>query len=235
MSKVIEIVNLKKEYGSNHIMATALAGVSFNIGPGEFVAIMGPSGSGKSTLMHIMGFLDRPTSGLYKFEGKSITELSDDELARVRNKRMGFVFQAYNLLSRTTVLDNVRLPLIYSGIKKEVGCQMARAAIEKVGLKHRISFYPNQLSGGEQQRVAIARALITNPTVIFADEPTGNLDSKSGDVIMALLQDLNNKGHIIVLVTHEEYTAKMAKRIICLRDGNMVSDEKINHRRIISI
>jgi len=228
---MIEARNLKKVYESVGIAETlALDGVSFDIKEGEFVAIIGPSGSGKSTLMHIMGFLDRPTSGTYKFEGKSIDDLSDDELARIRNKRMGFVFQTYNLLPRTTVFDNVRLPLIYSKIEKERHEKLVKTAIEKVGLSHRINHYSNQLSGGEQQRVAIARALINNPSVIFADEPTGNLDSKSGKTIMLLLYELNEAGHTIVLVTHEKYTSKHAKRILNLFDGKLVSDEKVNHR-----
>jgi len=227
---VIEVKNLEKIYRNDAVETPALRGVSFNIEPGEFVAITGPSGSGKSTLMHIMCFLDRPSSGIYKFEGKGIDDLTDDELARIRNKRMGFIFQAYNLLPRTTVFNNVRLPLIYSDLRKEIEEKMVTEAIKKVGLSHRINFFPNQLSGGEQQRAAIARALVNNPSVIFADEPTGNLDSKSGKVIMTLFQELNDKGHTIVLVTHERYTAEHAKRIIRLLDGKMVSDEKITHR-----
>lgn len=227
---MIEAQNLKKVY-PGEVPTVALDGVSFKIGEGEFVAIMGPSGSGKSTLMHIMGFLDRPSSGVYKFEGKSIDELTEEELARIRNKRMGFVFQTYNLLPRTTVFGNVRLPLIYSGLKKEIEENLARTAVEAVGLSHRINFFPNQLSGGEQQRAAIARALVNNPSVIFADEPTGNLDSKSGKVIMLLLQELNEKGHIVVLVTHEKYTSEHAKRIIQLKDGKIISDEDVRHRR----
>jgi len=229
---MIEAKNLKKIYKSGLVETPALNGVSFSIGRGEFVAIMGPSGSGKSTLMHILAFLDRPTSGVYRFEGKSMNELTDDQLARIRNKRMGFVFQQYNLLPRTTVFDNVRLPLIYSGLRKEVAERLVREALEAVGLSERINFFPNQLSGGQQQRVAIARALVNNPSVIFADEPTGNLDSKSGKVIMELLQKLNDKGHTIVLVTHEKYTAEHAKRIIQLRDGKIISDEDVRHRRL---
>jgi len=228
---MIEVKNLKKIYTGTIAPTVALDGVSFNIGEGEFVAIMGPSGSGKSTLMHIMGFLDKPTSGIYKFEGKSIDELSDDELARIRNKRMGFVFQSYNLLPRTTVFDNVKLPLVYSGFKREIEQKLVSQAVDKVQLLHRINFYPNQLSGGEQQRVAIARALVNNPSVIFADEPTGNLDSKSGKVVMSLLQDLNEEGHTIILVTHEKYTSEHAKRIIQVKDGKIISDEKVGHRR----
>jgi len=228
---VIEVKNLEKIYRSGAVETPALQGVSFNIEPGEFVAIMGPSGSGKSTLMHIMCFLDRPTSGIYKFEGKGIDDLSDNELARIRNKRMGFIFQAYNLLPRTTVFNNVRLPLIYSGLRKEIEQNLVKEAIEAVGLSHRINFFPNQLSGGEQQRAAIARALVNNPSVIFADEPTGNLDSKSGKVIIALLQELNDKGHTIVLVTHEKYTSEHAKRIIQFHDGKIISDEDVRQRK----
>jgi len=228
---MIEVRNLEKVYKNDAVETPALNGVSFKIKQGEFVAIMGPSGSGKSTLMHIMGFLDRPTSGVYRFEGKSIDELTDDELARIRNKRMGFVFQSFNLLPRTTVFDNVRLPLIYSGFKKEEEEERVKKAIEEVGLSHRINFYPNQLSGGEQQRVAIARALVNNPSVIFADDPSRNLDSKSGKVIMALLQELNDRGHTVVLVTHERYTSEHAKRIIRLADGKIVSDEDVRQRR----
>jgi len=228
---VIEVKNLEKIYRNDAVETPALRGVSFNIEPGEFVAITGPSGSGKSTLMHIMCFLDRPSSGIYKFEGKGIDDLSDDELARIRNKRMGFIFQAYNLLPRTTVFDNVKLPLIYSGLSRATEQKLVKEAVEAVGMGHRINFHPNQLSGGEQQRAAIARALVNNPSVIFADEPTGNLDSKSGKVVMALLQNLNDKGHTIVLVTHEKYTSEHAKRIIQLHDGKIISDEDIRQRR----
>ena len=229
---MIEARNLKKIYKSGLVETPALDGVSFSVDRGEFVAIMGPSGSGKSTLMHILAFLDRPTSGVYRFEGKSMSELTDDQLARIRNKRMGFVFQQYNLLPRTTVFDNVRLPLTYSGLRNEAAERLVKEALEAVGLSERINFFPNQLSGGQQQRVAIARALVNNPSVIFADEPTGNLDSKSGKVIMELLQKLNDKGHTIVLVTHEKYTAEHAKRIIRLRDGKIISDEDVRHRRL---
>jgi len=228
---MIEVKNLEKVYQNDAIKTPALNGVSFNIEPGEFVAITGPSGSGKSTLMHIMCFLDRPSSGIYKFEGKGIDDLTDDELARIRNKRMGFIFQAYNLLPRTTVFDNVKLPLIYSGLSRATEQKLVKEAVEAVGMGHRINFHPNQLSGGEQQRAAIARALVNNPSVIFADEPTGNLDSKSGKVVMALLQELNDKGHTIVLVTHEKYTSEHAKRIIQLHDGKIISDEDIRQRR----
>lgn len=228
---MIEATNLKKEYRNDSVVTTALDGVSFVIDEGEFVAIMGPSGSGKSTLMHIMGFLDRPSSGVYKFEGQSIDDLTDNELAYIRNEKMGFVFQFFNLLPRTTVFDNVRLPLVYTKISKKEKDKRAKEAIEAVILLPRINHAPNQLSGGEQQRVAIARAIVNHPSIIFADEPTGNLDSKSGQQIMEILQDLNKEGHTIILVTHEKYTSEMAKRVIQLKDGKIISDKLVDHRR----
>ncbi len=227
---MIEIENLKKIYRNDSVETPALQGVSFKIKQGEFVSIMGPSGSGKSTLMHIMCFLDKPSSGICKFEGSSIDSLTDDELARIRNKKMGFVFQSYNLLSKTTVFDNVRLPLIYTGFSKQKEYDMAKKALELVGILHRASHFPNQLSGGEQQKTAIARAIVNHPSIIFADEPTGNLDSKSGQQVMDIFQKLNDQGHTIILVTHEQYTAEMAKRIISLKDGKIVSDELVNLR-----
>ena len=229
---MIEVKDLRKEYHDDDIITTALDGVSFQIKQGEFVAIMGPSGSGKSTLMHVMGFLDRPSSGIFKFEGHSIEDLSDDQLAFVRNNKLGFIFQFFNLLPRTTVFDNVKLPLIYTHIPEEEKKERVLKAIESVGLTPRVKHLSNQLSGGEQQRVAIARAIVNNPSVIFADEPTGNLDSKSGQQIMEILQDLNERGHTIILVTHEQYTAEMAKRIIKLKDGQIVSDEVVKERKI---
>ena len=227
---MIEVENLKKIYRNDSVETPALQGVSFRIKQGEFVSIMGPSGSGKSTLMHIMCFLDRPSSGICKFGGKSIDSLTDDELARMRNKKMGFVFQSYNLLSRTTVFDNVKLPLIYTGFSKEKEYEMVKQALEAVGILHRSSHFPNQLSGGEQQKTAIARAIVNHPSVVFADEPTGNLDSKSGQQVMDIFQRLNDQGHTVILVTHERYTAEMAKRIISLRDGKIISDELVNSR-----
>lgn len=228
---MIEVRDLTKEYHNASVVTTVLSGVTFSIKEGEFVAIMGPSGSGKSTLMHIMGFLDKATSGEYMFWDKSIRELSDDELARTRNKQMGFVFQAFNLLPRTTVFDNVGLPLVYTRLSYKKEDDIVKEALKAVGLSHRIHHHPNQLSGGEQQRVAIARALVNHPSIIFADEPTGNLDSKSGQQIMDILQKLNDEGHTVILVTHEQYTAEMAKRIIQLKDGKIVSDEKVGHRK----
>ncbi len=228
---MIKAKKLKKEYRNDSVVTTALDGVSFDIKEGEFVAIMGPSGSGKSTLMHIMGFLDRPSSGVYKFEGESIEDLTDSELAYIRNEKMGFVFQFFNLLARTTVFDNVKLPLTYTKISQKEKDKRTRQAIKAVGLAHRIKHYPNQLSGGEQQRVAIARAIVNHPSIIFADEPTGNLDSKSGQQIMEILQGLNDQGHTIILVTHEKYTSEMARRAIQLKDGRLISDKLIGHRR----
>jgi len=228
---MIESKELKKEYSNEEVKTIALDGVSFNIKEGDFVAIMGASGSGKSTLMHIMGFLDRPSSGIYKFEGQKMDDLTDDELAYIRNEKMGFVFQFFNLLPRTSVFDNVHLPLIYTKISQKEKEKRVIQAIESVGLKHRIHHFPNQLSGGEQQRVAIARAIVNHPSIIFADEPTGNLDSKSGQKIMEILQDLNEKGHTIILVTHEKYTSEMAKRTITLKDGKIIKDHSVEHRR----
>ncbi len=230
MEKFIEVKNLTKTYGDG-VKTRALAGVSFEIEEGEFVAIMGPSGSGKSTLMHIMGYLDRPTSGTYEFKGKRIDELDDDELAETRNEEMGFVFQAFNLLRRATVYENIKLPLVYSKIKdsKEQKKLIEKAA-RAVGLEHRLNHLSNQLSGGEQERVATARAVVLSPSVIFADEPTGNLDSKSGQQVMDIFQKLNDKGHTVILVTHEDHTARHAKRIIKLRDGEIVSDREVRER-----
>jgi len=230
---IIEVKNLEKTYYGDGVETPALRGVSFLIKEGEFVAIMGPSGSGKSTLLHILGFLDRPTKGEYKFLGKSINEFSDDELAHTRNKKIGFVFQTFNLLSRLTVLDNVKLPLTYAGIKESLQEKIAKEAIDAVGMGHRAYYLASKLSGGEKQRAAIARAIVQSPPVIFADEPTGNLDSKSGQVIMEILQNLNKKGHTILLVTHETYTAEYAERIIKMKDGGIESDNNVYHRRLI--
>ncbi|MFA5084669.1 MAG: ABC transporter ATP-binding protein [Candidatus Paceibacterota bacterium] len=229
---LIEVKNLEKIYTNEDVETPALNGVSFNMESGEFVAIMGSSGSGKSTLLHILGFLDRHTGGEYRFDEKTIDDYSKEELAHVRNKKMGFIFQTFNLLPRTTVLENVKLPLLYSGIKESLWDELSLKAIESVGLSHRATHRPSQLSGGEQQRAAIARALVNKPQVIFADEPTGNLDSKSGQVIMEILQKLNEEqGHTIILITHETYTAENAQRIIRLHDGKIVSDAPVDHRR----
>lgn len=228
---LIDVKNIGKTYYNEGVETPVLRGVSFEIKEGEFVAIMGPSGSGKSTLLHILGFLDRHTAGVYRFDGKTIDDYSKEEIAHVRNKKMGFVFQAFNLLPRTTVLENVKLPLLYSGVKKSVRDELALKAIESVGLSHRVNHESSQLSGGEKQRVAIARALVNKPNVIFADEPTGNLDSKSGKAVMELIQGLNEKdGHTIILITHETYTAEHAQRIIKVLDGKIESDAKVDHR-----
>ena len=228
---LIEVKDLKKEFCAEDVLTKVLHGVSFEIDKGEFVAIMGPSGSGKSTLMHILGLLDRATSGHYKLNGKEVTTLNDEELAIIRNEQIGFVFQAFNLLPRTTVLDNVKLPLTYSKNKSRTN-ERAKEILENVGLGHRLNYFTNQISGGEKQRVAIARALVNNPSVLFADEPTGNLDSKSGIQIMEILQKLNDLGNTIILVTHETYTAEHAKRIIKVRDGEIESDAPVKNRRI---
>ncbi|MFY9492884.1 MAG: ABC transporter ATP-binding protein [Minisyncoccia bacterium] len=199
---------------------------------GEFVAVMGPSGSGKSTLLHILGFLDRPTGGTYLFDGKALADYSEDEIAEARNEKMGFVFQAFNLLSRTTVLDNVKLPLFYSRQDEKLWEKTAKKAIEAVGLGHRLGYFSSQLSGGEKQRVAIARALVNNPQIIFADEPTGNLDSKSGETVMNILRRLNaNDKKTIILITHETYTSEYAQRIIYFKDGKIDSDAINKNRR----
>lgn len=230
---LIEVKNLEKSYATGTEAETkVLRGLNFKINAGEFVAIMGPSGSGKSTLLHILGFLDRPTSGSYNFDGKSMDEYSDEELSSVRNKKMGFVFQAFNLLPRTSVLENVKLPLLYSGIKESHWNSLAEKAVESVGLSHRLHHESSQLSGGEKQRVAIARALVTDPNVIFADEPTGNLDSKSGKVVMEIISHLHQvKKHTIILITHETYTAENAMRVITLMDGQIEKDALVSHRR----
>ncbi len=228
---MIKVKNIIKEYRNEAVITKAIDDISFNVKEGEFISIIGASGSGKSTLMHIMGFLDRPSSGVYEFRGQKMNDLSDDELARIRNKKMGFIFQSFSLLPRTTVFENVKLPLIYAGLPQEKEQEMTEQAIEAVGLSHRSNHFPNQLSGGEQQRTAIARAIVNNPSIIFADEPTGNLDSKSGEQIMKILQKLNNQGHTVILVTHEKYTSEMAKRIIEMKDGKIISDEKVAHRK----
>lgn len=225
---LIEVNNLTKVYQEGDIKTPVLHGVSFAIGKGEFVAIMGPSGSGKSTLLHLLGFLDDYTDGTYVFDGQDARAYTGDEVARIRNKKLGFIFQAFNLLPNASVLENVKLPLLYSDIPEKEWGARALKAIDSVGLSHRASFDSTQLSGGERQRVAIARALVCDPEVIFADEPTGNLDSKSGGVIIDILQRLNDAGgHTIILITHETSTAEHAKRIIRIKDGMVESDTKV--------
>jgi putative ABC transport system ATP-binding protein len=204
----------------------ALRGVSFDIQPGEYVAVMGPSGSGKSTLMNLIGCLDTPSKGRYVLRGKVVSEMNDDELAAIRNREIGFVFQTFNLLPRATALHNVELPLVYAGIPKEKRLEQAKRAIEMVDLTERMTHKPNELSGGQRQRVAIARALVMNPSILLADEPTGNLDSATGEEIMQLFERLHEKGHTIILVTHERDIAEHAHRTIHIRDGRIESDER---------
>jgi putative ABC transport system ATP-binding protein len=231
--KLIEVNNLSKTYSNEGVETPALKGATFTIEKGEFVSIMGPSGSGKSTMMQILGMLDRPTGGTYLFEGKDITKFEDDELALIRNKKIGFVFQSFNLLPRTSVFENVELPLLYDEDHLELNNEeKINKALTAVGMDHRTNYLSNQLSGGEKQRVAIARALVNDPQIIFADEPTGNLDSKSGLQVMRILQQLNNAGHTVILVTHETYTAQHAKRILNMKDGQLISDELVTNRLI---
>jgi len=227
---LIEAHNLEKIYVTGKVKTPALQDVTFQIKEGEFISIMGPSGSGKSTLLHMLGFLDRNSGGEYRFDGKTIDDYSQNELAHVRNKRMGFVFQAFNLLARATVIDNVMLPLLYSDIPEKLWKGMAEKAIDSVGLSHRISYHTAELSGGERQRVAIARALVNNPPVVFADEPTGNLDSKSGEQVMEIIEALHSEGKTIILITHETYTAEYAGRILTLVDGRIESDRKVEQK-----
>ena len=230
---LISVENLCKTYENEGVETQAMCGMTFSIEKGEFVSIMGPSGSGKSTLMQILGMLDRATDGSYLFEGKDVNDYTDDELAKLRNKKIGFVFQSFNLLPRTTVYENTELPLLYDEEHIEIHNRgKVEKALEAVDMKHRINYLSNQLSGGEKQRVAIARALVNDPEIIFADEPTGNLDSKSGIAVMKILQELNNHGHTIILVTHETYTAQHAKRILQVKDGQIISDEPVKDRLI---
>ncbi len=230
---LIEVKDLCKTYENEGVSTQALCGANFSVKKGDFISIMGPSGSGKSTLMQILGMLDRPSNGEYLFEGRNVVSFDDDELARIRNKKIGFIFQSFNLLPRTTVFENVELPLLYDNSKSgKNNEEKIIKALRSVEMEHRAKYFSNQLSGGEKQRVAIARALVNNPDVVFADEPTGNLDSKSGLQVMKILQKLNNEGHTIILVTHETYTAEHAKRILYLKDGHIIADDPVKNRRV---
>jgi putative ABC transport system ATP-binding protein len=233
MAPVISVRNLIKTYIVGEVEVRALRGVSLDVEPGEFVAITGPSGSGKSTLMHILGCLDRPTSGQYVLDGQDVSRMTKDQLAEVRNRKIGFVFQGFNLLSRTTALDNVELPLLYrSGVKTAERHRRAIDALNAVGLGERADHHPNQLSGGQQQRVAIARALITQPSILLADEPTGNLDTRTSIEVMGIFQRLNKeRGITVLLITHEHDIAEYGTRIIACRDGHIVSDKAVERRR----
>ncbi|MDZ7763371.1 MAG: ABC transporter ATP-binding protein [Melioribacteraceae bacterium] len=229
---IINIEHIAKIYQVGSEEVHALADVSLKIDKNEYLAVMGPSGSGKSTLMNILGCLDTPTKGLYDFTGENVSEMSDNELAKIRNREIGFVFQTFNLLPRSDALHNVELPLIYAGIPAHERKERARQTLIDVGLEDRIHHKPNELSGGQRQRVAVARALVTKPSIILADEPTGNLDSKTGEEIMGLFHEIHEKGNTIIVVTHEEYIAKHAMRIIRLRDGFVEKDELVEDRYI---
>ncbi|OGG11554.1 macrolide ABC transporter ATP-binding protein [Candidatus Gottesmanbacteria bacterium RBG_13_45_10] len=231
---IIQTSHLKKVYKMDSVETVALDDVSFNIKKGEFVAIMGPSGSGKSTLMHILGALDLPTGGTYILDGENVEKLTDDDLADIRNRKIGFVFQAFNLLPRTTALKNVTLPMMYAGVGKEERIQTAKKFLTMVGLSDRMDHSSNQLSGGQQQRVAIARALVLNPSILLADEPTGNIATVQAEEIMAIFQKLNDEGHTIVMITHEPDIAEHAKRIIHIRDGKILDDSTRHNQRKIN-
>ena len=230
---MLEIKDVVKRYITGEIDFTALKGVSLKIDKGEFTSIMGPSGSGKSTMMNILGLLDRMNSGTYILNGKDVSNLTDKELAHIRNKEIGFVFQAFNLLPRMTVLENVELPMAYAGVSKKERREKALAALDKVGLSDRVKHRPNEISGGQKQRVAIARAIVNTPAVIMADEPTGNLDTKSSVEIMKIFQDLNNEGATVIMVTHEPDIAQHTKRIVRFRDGEIVDDYQVKDRIIL--
>lgn len=229
---IIKISNISKIYKTESMETIALDNVSFAIKKGEFVAIMGPSGSGKSTLMHILGALDTPTSGTYLLDGENVEKLTEDQLSDIRNRKIGFVFQAFNLLPRTTVLQNVILPMRYAGLSKEERVKKAKKYLEMVGLSHREKHTTNQISGGQQQRVAIARALVLNPAIILADEPTGNIASVQAEEIMSIFQDLNKQGHTIVMITHENDIAEHSQRIITIRDGRIIKDTLNKHQKL---
>lgn len=227
---VIEIKDVFKTYDTGKIKFTALQGINLNVEKGEFTSIMGPSGSGKSTLMNILGCLDRMSSGKYFLNGQDVSLLNDKELAFIRNKEIGFVFQAFNLLPRLNILENVELPMIYAGIPLKERKNTAKTALEKVGLSDWLKHKPNEISGGQKQRVAIARAIVNNPAVIMADEPTGNLDTKSSVDIMRIFQNLNKEGKTIIMVTHEEDIAKHSKRIVTFKDGEILQDRAVEDR-----
>jgi putative ABC transport system ATP-binding protein len=222
---MIELANITKTYRMGEVDFTVLSGVSLSVRPGELIAIMGPSGSGKSTIMNIIGCLDRPTSGSYRFEDREISALSDDELASIRNVKIGFVFQTFNLLARFSALKNVEVPLIYGGIPARLRKERAVPLLEKVGLADRLHHKPTELSGGQQQRVAVARALVNNPALLLADEPTGNLDSRSGEEILKILTGLNEQGVTIIIVTHDQSVAARCRRVVTVKDGQIVNDE----------
>ena len=233
MKNIIHVENLRKIYDTGKIQVEALKGINFDVQENEFVAIMGASGSGKSTFMNILGCLDTVTHGKYELDGIDVSKMNSSELATIRNKKIGFVFQSFNLLPKIDILKNVELPMMYAGVGRSERKKRAEIALERVGLGERMDHKPNEISGGQKQRVAIARALVNNPKIILADEPTGNLDSKVGDEIMGCFTQLNNEGVRIVLVTHEPDIAAFAKRIVVFKDGNIISDEINNNRRTL--
>jgi putative ABC transport system ATP-binding protein len=226
---MLKVRNLRKVYGQGEVCVEALRGIDFDVKVGEFVSIMGPSGSGKSTLMNILGCLDKSTEGIYELDGHQIQDIPTNELAHIRNRKIGFVFQSFNLLPKLTALRNVELPLIYMGISKEERIDRAEEALRRVGLGDRMHHKPNQMSGGQKQRVAVARALATNPAIILADEPTGNLDSHSTDEILKLFEELNAEGKTIIIVTHEDEVALRTKRMLVFKDGQLIRDEEVRH------
>lgn len=230
---MIKIENLSKTYNTGIITVEALKDINLAIKEKEFVSIMGPSGSGKSTLMNILGCLDKPTEGIYELDGESVQGMSDDELAEIRNKKIGFIFQSFNLIPRVNALKNVELPMIYAGISAKQRSKRAIEALQKVGLEERMHHNPNELSGGQKQRVAIARSLVNNPSLIFADEPTGNLDTKAGNEVMSIFQQLNAEGVTIIMVTHEFDVAMHTKRMIVCRDGKIIEDKPVDNQIII--